>query len=272
MENKRRQGPPPREQNGPRGGDVIAGRNAVNEALKAGRPVDSLYVQRGEKSGGLLALLQKAKDKGIPIKEVDPRKLDHLCAGANHQGVVALAAVKEYASVEDIFALAEERGEPPFLLVCDELEDPHNLGAVIRTAECAGAHGVVIPKRRSVGLTWAVGKASAGAVEHLPVARVQNLANFIEELKARGVWVYAADMDGSPWCQADFTGPAALVIGSEGRGVGRLIKERSDFVVSLPIKGQVNSLNASVAAGVLCYEVARQRSSLEAFDPKRRNP
>ena len=253
----------------PRGADIIAGRNAVNEALRAGRTLDSLYVQRGD-HGGLAALIAKAKAQGVPIKEADPKKLEHMCGGANHQGVVAVAAVKEYASLEEIFARAEERGEPLFLVICDGLEDPHNLGAVIRTAECAGAHGVVIPKRRSVGLTYAVGKASAGAVEHLPVARVQNVAALLEDLKTRGVWIYTADMDGSPWCQTDFTGPAALVIGSEGSGVSRLVKERSDFVVSLPIKGQVNSLNASVAAGVLCYEVARQRSGLQAFEPKRR--
>ena len=251
----------------PRGADVIAGRNAVAEALRAGRAIDSVYLRRGDQSGPLRALAQKAKAAGAVIKEADPKKLDYLCGGANHQGVVAIAAVKEYAAVEDLFALAQARGEPPFFLVCDELEDPHNLGAVIRTAECAGAHGVIVPKRHSVGLTWAVGKASAGAVEHLPVARVGNLAAFIDQLKERGVWVYAADMDGSPWCQTDFTGPVALVIGSEGKGVGRLIKEKCDFTVSLPLKGKINSLNASVAAGVLCYEVARQRSGLQAFVP-----
>lgn len=255
-----------------RGADIIAGRNAVSEALRAGRAISSLYVQRGEKSGPLLSLLAKAKSAGITIKEADPRKLDHLCGGAVHQGVVAVAAVKEFSSLDDIFALAQERGEPPFLIICDELEDPHNLGAVIRTAECAGAHGVVIPKRRSVGLTYAVGKASAGAVEYMPVAQAQNLASLLEELKRRGVWIYAADMDGSPWCETDLTGPAALVIGSEGRGVGRLVKEKSDFVISMPIKGHVNSLNASVAVGVLCYEVCRQRSGYQAVNPTRRDP
>lgn len=180
---------------------------------------------------------------------------------------MAVAAVKEYATVEDLFRRAQEKDEPPFFVVCDELEDPHNLGAILRTAECAGAHGVIIPKRRSVGLTYAVGKASAGAVEYLPVARVGNLPSLLEELKARGLWIYAADMDGSPWCQTDFTGPTALVIGSEGRGVGRLVKEKADFVVSLPLKGNINSLNASVAAGILCYEVARQRSGTKAFNP-----
>ena len=170
--------------------------------------------------------MKKAKEAGAAIKEADPKKLDYLCGGANHQGVVAVAAVKEYATVEDLFRRAQEKDEPPFFVVCDELEDPHNLGAILRTAECAGAHGVIIPKRRSVGLTYAVGKASAGAVEYLPVARVGNLPSLLEELKARGLWIYAADMDGSPWCQTDFTGPTALVIGSEGRGVGRLVKER----------------------------------------------
>ena len=267
MEKSRESNRPGREPNEPRGADIIAGRNAVNEALRAGRPVDSLYVQRGEKSGALQTIIAKAKERGAAVKEADPRKLDHLCGGANHQGVVAVAAVKEYASVEDIFALAEARGEPPFLIICDELEDPHNLGAVIRTAECAGAHGVIVPKRRSVGLTYAVGKASAGAVEYLPVARVQNLPSLLDELKRRGLWIYAADMDGQPWCETDFSGPLALVIGSEGNGVGRLVKERSDFVISLPMKGSINSLNASVAAGILCYEVARQRSGLKAINP-----
>ena len=256
----------PREQ-GPRGADLIAGRNAIAEALRAGRAIDSLYVQRGERGGALQALVKKAKEAGAAIKEADPKKLDYLCGGANHQGVVAVAAVKEYATVEDLFRRAQEKDEPPFFVVCDELEDPHNLGAILRTAECAGAHGVIIPKRRSVGLTYAVGKASAGAVEYLPVARVGNLPSLLEELKARGLWIYAADMDGSPWCQTDFTGPTALVIGSEGRGVGRLVKEKADFVVSLPLKGNINSLNASVAAGILCYEVARQRSGTKAFNP-----
>lgn len=250
---------------------LIAGRNAVSEALRAGRAIDSLYVQRGEKSGALLALIARAKEAGAAIKEADIKKLSYLCPGENHQGVVAVAAAKEYATVEDLFARAQERGEPPFFVICDGLEDPHNLGAVIRSAECAGAHGVLVPKRRSVGLTYAVDKASAGALEHIPVARVPNLPRLLDELKERGVWVYAADMDGGPWVQADLTGPCALVIGSEGRGVGRLVKEKADFVLSLPVKGRVNSLNASVAAGVLCCEVARQRSGLRAFDPIRRD-
>ena len=173
--------------------DVIAGRNAVTEALKAGRPIDSILVRRGEKNGSVSSILRMAKQAGIPVKEVDSRKLDGMCGGENHQGVIAMAAVHAFSEVEDIFALAESRNEPPFILVCDEIADPHNLGAILRTAECAGAHGVVIPKRRSVGLTAAVGKASAGAVEYVPVARVTNIAVFLEEIKARGVWVYAAD-------------------------------------------------------------------------------
>lgn len=244
------------------GADLIPGRNPVSEALRSGRAIDCIYVAKGQRAGQIPALLAKAKAAGIPIKEADPRKLDHMCNGANHQGVLAVAAAKDYATVEDMLALAESRGEPPLLMICDGLEDPHNLGAVIRAAECAGAHGVIIPKRRSVGLTYAVSKASAGAVEYLPVARVQNLAELIDSLKKRGLWIFAADMDGQPWCRADLTGPTAIVIGSEGWGVGRLVKEKSDFVVSLPIRGQVNSLNASVAAGILCYEAVRQRGLL----------
>ncbi|NLJ32030.1 MAG: 23S rRNA (guanosine(2251)-2'-O)-methyltransferase RlmB [Clostridiales bacterium] len=242
--------------------DIIAGRNAVSEALRGGRAIDSLYVARGCRTGSLNVLIAKAKEKGIAIKEADSRKLDALCGGANHQGVVAVAAVKDYATVDDIFRLAEERGEPPFLIVADELEDPHNLGAMLRVAECAGAHGIIIPKRRSAGLTWAVGKASAGAVEYVPVARVANIAAAVDELKQRGVWIYGADMGGEPWCGVDYTGPAAVVIGSEGFGISRLVKEKCDFIISLPMKGKINSLNASVACGVICYEIARQRCGI----------
>ena len=244
--------------------DVIAGRNAVAEALRAGRPIDRIYVRRGDRTGSVHAILRMAKEAGVAVKDVDARKLDAMCGGENHQGIAAVAAVHAFSVTEDIFALAESRGEPPFLIVCDEIADPHNLGAIIRTAECAGAHGVVIPKRRSVGLTAAVGRASAGAVEYLPVVRVPNIASFLDEIKARGVWVYTADMDGTDWCQTDFSGPAALVVGSEGFGVSRLVKEKSDFIVSLPMKGRINSLNASVACGILCYEIARQRAGIRA--------
>lgn len=217
----------------------------------------------GERSGSVAALIAKAKQRGIPVKEIDPKKLDFMCAGAVHQGVAAIAAAKEYATVDDMFQLAQERGEPPFLIIADGLEDPHNLGAVLRVAECSGAHGVILPSRRSVGLTWAVGKSSAGAVEYVPVARVTNLASTLEDLKKRGVWIYAADMDGQPWCEADYSGPTAVVIGSEGFGVGRLVKEKSDFVISLPIRGKINSLNASVACGIISYEIARQRLGIK---------
>jgi len=252
------------EENNQRGDDIIAGRNAVNEALRSGRTIDSLYVVRGSAhSGSLSALIAKAKAKDIAIKEADSKKLDFMCGNANHQGVVAVAAVKEYATIDDIFQLAKERNEPPFIIVADELEDPHNLGAVLRVAECAGAHGIIIPKRRAVGLTYAVGKASAGAVEYVPVARVTNITAAIDELKKRGVWIYAADMEGQNWCTVDYSGPAAIVIGSEGTGVGRLVKEKCDFVISLPMKGKINSLNASVACGIICYEIARQRSGIK---------
>ena len=244
--------------------DIIAGRNTVTEALKSGRPIDSIYVRRGDKTGSIHVILKMAKQAGVTVKEADPKKLDAMCGGENHQGVAAVAAVRAFSEVEDIFRLAEERGEAPFIIVCDEIADPHNLGAIIRTAECAGAHGVVIPKRRSVGLTAAVGKASAGAVEYLPVARVPNIAAFLDEIKEKGVWVYTADMDGTDWCQTDFTGAAALVVGSEGFGVSRLVREKSDFIVSLPMKGRINSLNASVACGILCYEIARQRAGIQA--------
>ena len=246
---------------------VIEGRNAVTEALRAGVAIDKIFLMKGDTDPTLGHIASAAREKGIVVVDADRRKLDGMSRTHSHQGVIALAAVREYATVDDILNIARERGEAPLIVVCDELSDPHNLGAVIRTADAAGAHGVIIPKRRSVGLTWAVGKASAGAVEHLPVARVGNLASTLEELKARGLWVYAADMDGAPWCQTDFTGPVALVIGSEGRGVSRLVKEKADFVVSLPLKGKINSLNASVAAGILCYEVSRQRGGLKAVNP-----
>ena len=260
---ERREDRPARGARGQEG--VVAGRNAVAEALRSGRPIDTLYVARGlQEKGGAAVLAAKARQAGIPVKEADPKKLDALCGGAVHQGVVALAAAKEFSTIDDMFRLAEERGEPPFLILADELADPHNLGAILRTAECAGAHGVIIPKRRSVGLTYTVGKASAGALEYVPVARVANLAACMKELKERGVWIYGADMDGTPWCEADFTGPIALVIGSEGFGMSRLVKETCDFIVSLPMKGKITSLNASVACGVLAYEAARQRAGLRA--------
>lgn len=247
--------------------DLIIGRNSVLEALRAGRAIDSLLVARGERSGSIGRILAECREKGIVIKEVDAKKLDFLCGRGNHQGVAAYAAAHAYACVADLLALAQERGEAPFLIICDELEDPHNLGAIIRTAEAAGAHGVIIPKRHAASLSFAVSKAAAGALEYLPVARVGNLAATLDELKKQGLWIYGADMDGTPFCETDYSGPAALVIGSEGRGLGRLIKEKCDFIVSLPMKGKINSLNASVAAGILMYEIARQRAGLSSVRP-----
>ena len=240
--------------------ELLVGRNAVLEALKSGREINTLLVAKGERGGSVGRILADCRDRRIVIKEVDKRKLDFLCGQGNHQGVAAYVAAHAYAELDDLFALAEERGEAPFLIVCDDLEDPHNLGAVIRTAEAAGAHGVIIPKRHGVGLTWAVAKAAAGALEYMPVARVGNLAAALDQLKARGVWVYAADMDGTPWCDVSFSGGVALIVGAEGSGVSRLLREKSDFIVSLPMKGKINSLNASVAAGILMYEVSRQRT------------
>ena len=239
--------------------DLIIGRNAVTEALRSGREIDTVFVAKGDRSGSIGMILSKAGENGAVIKEVDRRKLDAMCGGSNHQGVAARAAAHTYADIEDMISAANEKGEAPFIVICDEIEDPHNLGAIIRTADACGAHGVVIPKRRGVSLTYAVGKASAGAVEYVPVARVPNIAAALEKLKANGFWVYGADMDGTPWDRQDYSGAGALVIGSEGRGISRLVKEKCDFIVSLPMKGKINSLNASVAAGVLMYEVIKHR-------------
>jgi 23S rRNA (guanosine2251-2'-O)-methyltransferase len=243
---------------------LIIGRNAVSEALRSGRSIDSLMVAKGERGGSVGKIIAQCRDKGIVIKETDVRKLDKLCGGANHQGVAAWAAVHEYSSIEDILANAESKGEAPFVIICDEIEDPHNLGAIIRTADACGAHGIIIPKRRGVALTYAVGKVSAGAVEYVPVARVTNIARTIDELKERGVWIFGADMDGEALWSADLSGAIGLVVGAEGEGVSRLVKEKCDFVVSLPMRGKIESLNASVAASVMMYEVARQRLGIKA--------
>lgn len=239
--------------------DIISGRNPVSEAVRSNRAIDKILVARGEKSGAVVGILAKAKQKQIPIKEVDRTKLDFITGNTNHQGIVAFAAVKEYSTVEDIFEYAESLGEPPFIIVLDEVEDPHNLGAIIRTAECAGVHGVIIPKRRSASLSYTVGKASAGAVEYMRVARVTNIASLIDELKERNVWVYGADMDGTDYTECDFSGACAIVIGNEGKGISRLIREKCDVIVSLPMKGRINSLNASVAAGILMYSAMKNR-------------
>ena len=241
--------------------DLIEGRNAVIEALRAGRTIDKIYIAKGDVDQTLGHIASKARSAGVVVVEADRRKLDAMSQTHAHQGVIALCAVKEYCTVADILAIAQARGEPPFVIVCDEISDPHNLGAIIRSAECAGAHGVIIPKRRSAGLTAVVDKTSAGAVEYVAVARVPNLSAAIGELKKSGLWVYGAAAEGaSPMWQTDLTGPVCLVIGSEGDGIGRLVRENCDFLVSIPLKGQISSLNASAAAAVLMYEVLRQRS------------
>ena len=239
---------------------LIEGRNAVTEALRAGTPIDKIFIARGETDKTLGHIASTARAAGVVVVEADRRKLDYMSATKAHQGVIALAAVREYASVEDILSAARERGESPLLVVCDEISDPHNLGAIIRTAECAGAHGVIIPKRRSVGLTAVVGKASAGALEYLPVARVSNLVSTIRDLQKAGVWVFGTAADGDTGLYAaDLKGPAAIVIGNEGEGMSRLVSEACDFKVSIPMHGRISSLNASNAAAILLYEAVRQR-------------
>ena len=244
--------------------DIIEGRNAVIEALRAGRTIDKIFIARGEVDKTLGHIASKAREKGIVVVEADRRKLDFMSQTKAHQGVIALAAVREYCTVDDIFAVAEERGEAPFIIICDEISDPHNLGAIIRSAECAGAHGVIIPKRRSAGLTAIVDKSSAGAVEHMAIARVPNIPAAIKELKDRGVWIYCTAADGqSQLWETDLSGSIGLVIGSEGDGMGRLVRESCDFVISLPMRGRLNSLNASTAAAVTMYEILRQRTQKE---------
>ncbi len=238
---------------------VVIGRNAVKELLSGGRDVDKLYITSGEREGSINQLLGIASDRGIPITECDRSKLDSIAKGGRHQGIIAIAAERNYSTIDEILAYASERGEAPFVVVCDGVEDPHNLGAIIRSAECAGAHGIIIPKRRAVGLTATVAKSSAGALEHMRVAKVTNLPTAIDDLKERGLWIYAADMDGSTYYKTDMKGATALVLGSEGFGISRLVKEKCDFVVSIPLYGQVNSMNVSCAAAVLFAEIAKQR-------------
>ena len=241
---------------------LIEGRNALTEALKSGRAIDKLYVAEGSTDRSLARLAALAKEAGAVIVPTDRRKLDQMSPTGAHQGVIAAVAAHEYASLDDILALAAERGEAPLIVICDELSDPHNLGAILRSAECAGAHGVVIPKRRGVGLTAVVAKTSAGAVEYLPVARVANIANSIRELQEKGLWVYGTDADAdSSLYRTDLTGPTAIVIGNEGEGMSRLVRERCDVLVSIPMKGQISSLNASASAAVILYEALRQREA-----------
>ncbi len=243
---------------------IIFGRNPVTEALRSGREIDKLLVVKGQTGGSVQAIIAKCAKRKIPIKEVPATKLDFLSGGGAHQGVALFVAAHSYSTLDDILNFAEEKNEKPFIIICDELEDPHNLGAIIRTAEACGVHGIVIPNRRSTSLNATVAKASAGALEYMRVARVTNISNTIDLLKEKGLWIYGADMDGEGWCETDYADSVALVIGSEGKGISRLVKEKCDQIVSLPMNGQINSLNASVAAGVLMYEITRQRKGIKS--------
>ncbi len=239
--------------------NIICGRNPVLEAVRSGREIDRLLVAHGVAGGSVTAIIAKCKAKGILIKEISPQKLDYYCAGANHQGVAVMFASQEYSTVEDILSLAAERDEMPFIIICDEIEDPHNLGAIIRTAEACSVHGIIIPKRRSASLNATVAKSASGALEYMKVARVTNIPNTIDELKNQGVWVFGADMNGEDYSDIDFNLPCALVIGNEGKGIGNLTTKKCDRIISLPMYGKINSLNASVAAGVLMYEAVKKR-------------
>ena len=239
---------------------IIEGRNAVIEALRAGETIDKIYILKGETDKTLGHIASKARAAGIVVVDADRRKLDNMSRTHAHQGVIALAAVREYVTVESILESAAAKGKNPLLVICDEISDPHNLGAILRTAECAGAHGVIIPKRRSAGLTAVVAKTSAGAVSYMPVARVPNMAALLKDLKKQGVWVFGTAAEGATTLyDADLKGPAAIVIGSEGDGMSRLVTENCDFLVSIPMKGKISSLNASAAAAILLYEAVRQR-------------
>lgn len=241
--------------------NMLEGRNAVTEALSAGRTIDKLFVADGDTDRALSRICAMAKQAGAVVVPTDRRKLDYMSATGAHQGVIAMVAAHDYASIDDILKKAQDAGEPPLIVICDELSDPHNLGAIIRTAECAGAHGIIIPKRRSVGLTAVVGKASAGALEYMPVARVSNITAAIDTLKKAGVWVYGTAAEGDTTLyKADLKSAAAIVIGNEGEGMSRLVSERCDFKVSIPMKGSISSLNASAAAAIMLYEAVRQRS------------
>lgn len=240
--------------------DIIEGRNAVIEALKANRTIEQIFMARGDIEGAASVIVAMAKEKGIVVKEVDRKKLDRMSETKAHQGVIAQVTPFSYCEIEDILNYAEEKGEKPFLLILDEIEDPHNFGAIIRTAEVSGVHGIIIPKRRNVGVTSAVYKSSAGAAEYMKITKVSNINTTIDMLKKEGIWVYGADMDGKDYCyDVDFTGAVALVIGSEGRGISRLTKEKCDVIVKIPMCGKINSLNASVAGSIIMYEVLKQK-------------
>ena len=238
--------------------NAVGGRNAVLELLKSERAVDKLFVRKGDREGSITLIVAEAIKRGIPVIEVEKNKIDAMVDGVNHQGVVAMAAAKEYVNIDEILNIAKERGEKPLIVIADEIADPHNLGAIIRCAEGSGAHGLIIPKRRSSGLTAVVEKSSAGALEHLAIAKVPNLAAAIDELKEKGVWVYGAEADGASYYDTKFDSATAIVVGSEGQGLSRLIREKCDFMISIPMYGKVNSLNVSCAAAVVLYEAARR--------------
>lgn len=240
--------------------DKLEGRNSVLEALKAGRTINKLFVIKGEREGSIRQIVAMARQKGIIVTEVEKSALDSMSTSRSHQGVIAFVAVKEYVEVDDILQAARERGQPPFIIILDEIADPHNFGAILRTANAVGAHGIIIPKRRAIGLTSAVSKASAGAVEYVPVSRVTNIAQTIEYLKKNNVWVVGTDATGDKaFYESDLKGPMALVVGSEGEGIGKLIREKCDFIVNIPMQGEISSLNASVAAAIVMYEILKQR-------------
>ncbi len=244
--------------------NIVFGRNSVKELLDCGRDIERIYVAKGEREGSINLLIGIAKERKIIINETDRQKLDTLSQGGRHQGIVAVAAERDYSSIDEILAYANERGEKPLVVVCDGVEDPHNLGAIIRSADCLGVHGIIIPKRRAVGLTATVSKASAGALEHMRVARVTNLASAIDELKEQGLWIYAADMGDGVYYESDLRGAMAIVLGSEGFGISRLVREKCDFTLSIPLLGSVNSMNVSCAAAVLLAECAKQRAKGDA--------
>lgn len=242
------------------GSNIICGRNPVLETVRSGREIDRLLVAHGVSGGSVTAIIAKCKARGILIKEISPQKLDYYCGGANHQGVAVMLASQEYSTTEEILELAAKRNEKPLIIICDEIEDPHNLGAIIRTAEACSVHGIIIPKRRSASLNATVAKSASGALEYMKVARVTNISSTIDYLKENGVWIFGADMDGEDYSGVDFDLPCALVIGNEGKGIGTLTAKKCDRIISLPMYGKINSLNASVAAGVLMYEAVRKRS------------
>ncbi|MDP4177564.1 MAG: 23S rRNA (guanosine(2251)-2'-O)-methyltransferase RlmB [Bacillota bacterium] len=240
--------------------DIIEGRNAVIESLKSDKTIEQILVAKGDTEGSITVVMALAKEKGIIVKEVDRKKLDSLSETGSHQGVIAITTPYKYCELEDILSYAESKSEKPFIIILDEVEDPHNFGSIIRTAEISGVHGIIIPKRRNVGVTSTVYKSSAGAIEHVKVAKVSNINNAIDKLKEKGIWIYGADMDGENYCfDTNFSGAAAIVIGSEGNGISRLTKEKCDVLVKIPMVGKINSLNASVAGGIIMYEILRQK-------------